>query len=154
MPRKATVADAELILKLYDLRREPEMRKARNWWLTNFWPQTAEDFMKVANAPGTQENNWLRQVIGYWEMSASLVLHGAANADLFLETSFSGEMYFLYAKMQPILKDLREKMKNPRMFGNIEKVLTRSKDARERLKIVAERVEARRKAMASQAKGS
>ncbi|MBZ5721210.1 MAG: hypothetical protein LAO03_12595 [Acidobacteriia bacterium] len=154
MPKKPTVADAELILKLYDLRREPEMRKARNWWLMTFWPQTAEDFMKVANAPGTPENNWLRQVIGYWEMSASLVLHGAANAELFLETSFSGEMYFLYAKMQPILKDLRQKMNSPRMFGNIEKVLTRSKDARERLRAFETRVAARRKAMAGEPKAS
>ena len=117
-----------------------------------FWPQTAEDFMKVANAMGTPENNWLRQVIGYWEMSASLVLHGAANADLFLETSFSGEMYFIFAKLQPILKDLRQKMNSPKMFGNIEKVLTRSKDARERLKAFQTRVEGRRKAMASEAK--
>lgn len=152
MPKKPTVADAELILKLYDLRREPEMRKARSWWLGSFWPQTAEDFMKVAGAAGTQENNWLRQVMGYWEMSASLVLHGAANADLFLETSFSGEMYFLFAKIQPILSDLRKKMDNPKMFGNIEKVLTRSKDARERLKAFQKRVEARRKAMAAEGK--
>ena len=150
MPARPTVADAELILKLYDLRREPEMRKARNWWLMTFWPQSAEDFMKVANAPGTPENNWLRQVLGYWEMSASLVLHGAANADLFLETSFSGEMYFIYAKMQPILADLRKKMDSPKMFGNIEKVLTRSKDARDRLKAFQKRVEGRRKAMATE----
>ena len=150
MPKKPTVADAELILKLYDLRREPEMRKARNWWLTTFWPQTAEDFMKVASAMGTQENNWLRQVIGYWEMSASLALHGAANSELFLETSFSGEMYFIYAKMQPILADLRKKMDSPKMLGNIEKVLTRSKDARERLKAFQKRVEGRRKAMATE----
>lgn len=60
--KKTSAEEAELILKLYDLRRESEMRKARNWWMTQFWPRNAEDFLKVARAPGTQENNWLRQV--------------------------------------------------------------------------------------------
>ncbi len=64
MPKKPTPADADLILKLYDLRREAEIRKARNWWLADFWPETADDFMKIAQALGTQENNWLRQVGG------------------------------------------------------------------------------------------
>ena len=62
MPKKPTPADAELLLKLYDLRREAEIRKARNWWLVDFWPDTADDVMKVAQAMGTQENNWFRQV--------------------------------------------------------------------------------------------
>ena len=65
MSKKAIASDAELILKLYDLRREPEMRKARNWMLMEFWPKNADDFVKVANAMGTQENAWLRQVGGY-----------------------------------------------------------------------------------------
>ena len=49
---KATAADAQLILKLYDLRREAEMRKARNWWLVTFWPKTADDIIKVASCAG------------------------------------------------------------------------------------------------------
>ena len=68
MPKKPTVADAQLILQLYDLRREPEIRKARNWWLTEFWPANADDFIKVSGATGTQENAWLRQAAatGAW----------------------------------------------------------------------------------------
>ena len=77
MPTQATATDAELILKLYDLRREAEIRKARNWWLTGFWPESADDVYKIGMALGSQENNWLRQVGGYWEMAASLVHHGA-----------------------------------------------------------------------------
>ena len=73
MPKKPTPADAQLILKLYDLRREVETRKARNWWMANFWPENADDFMKVAQAIGTQENAWLRQVPSYWELAAALV---------------------------------------------------------------------------------
>ena len=73
MAKKATPHDAQVIMKLYDLRREPELRKARNWWLTQFWPDTADDFMKIAGTLGSQENNWLRQVGGYWGMAAALV---------------------------------------------------------------------------------
>jgi hypothetical protein len=52
MSKKATASDAQLILQLYDLRREAEMRKARNWWIGEFWPQSADDFLKVAFAMG------------------------------------------------------------------------------------------------------
>jgi hypothetical protein len=75
MSKKATAADAQLIMQLYDLRREAEMRKARNWWVTAFWPESADDVMKIVGAMGTQENNWMRQVGGYWNMAASFVLH-------------------------------------------------------------------------------
>jgi hypothetical protein len=154
MPKEPTATDAELILKLYDLRREAEMRKARDWWVVKFWPQTADDFIKVANALGTQENNWLRQVGGYWDMAAALVLHGTIHHELFLEGGVSGEMFFLYAKMQPILKDVREKMQSPGLFSNVEKVIMQSEAGRERLKTVSARVASRRKAMAEAAKAS
>lgn len=139
MSDKATVADAELILKLYDLRREAEMRKARNWWFS-FWPESADDFMKVGMAMGTQENAWLRQVSGYWEMAASLVLHGAVKRDLFLEPSVSGEMFVVFAKVHPFLKELREKMQSPTAFSNIEKVIMSAPGGPERLKQFVERM--------------
>src|SRR6202049_3535489 len=141
MAKKPTAADAHLILELYDLRREPEMRKARSWWLNEFWPQNADDFARVAQSMGTQENNWLRQVGGYWSMAASFVLQGALNEELFIQPAVSGEMYFLFAKIHPFLKELREKAGDPQMFGNIEKVITGSKLGRDRLKITLKRVE-------------
>ena len=147
MPKKPTPADAELILKLYNLRREAEIRKARNWWLVDFWPETADDFMKVAQALGTQENAWLRQVAGYWELAASLVIHGAVNETLFLEPAFSGEMFLIFAKLHPFLKDVREKMQNPRMLANVETVIKKSKASQERLKAVEHRLATRRKQM-------
>jgi hypothetical protein len=148
MSKKPTAADAQLILTLYDLRREAEMRKARNWWLVTFWPQTADEVVKIATALGTQENNWLRQVGGYWDMAAAMVLHGVINPDLFLEGGVSGEMIFIFAKVQPILKELRDKMKSPGLFSNVEKVIMGSKVGRERLKMTSARIEARLKAMA------
>lgn len=148
MAKKATAQDGQLMLQLYDLRREAEMRKARNWWLVDFWPQNADDFLKVANAFPSQENNWIRQVGGYWDMAASLVLQGALSEELFLQPGCSGEMFFLFAKIQPFLKVLRQKMNNPDAWSNIEQVATRSKLARKRLERVSTLVEARRKALA------
>ena len=144
MSKKATATDAQLIMQLYDLRREPEMRKARSWWLGEFWPESADDFLKTAWAMGTPENNWLRQVGGYWSMAASFVLQGALNEDLFIQPAVSGEMVFVFAKVQPFLKELREKMGDPQLFGNIEKVIMGSKFGRDRLKLTLKRVETMR----------
>jgi hypothetical protein len=145
MSNTPTTADAELIVKLYDLRREAELRKARSWWL-GFWPESTDDIMKIASAMGSQENNWLRQVSGYWEMAASFVLHGALNRDLFLEPSFSGEMFVIFGKVEPFLKELREKMQNSAIFGNVEKLIATSAGAPERLKQTQERLAMMRKA--------
>ncbi|MFZ0759385.1 MAG: hypothetical protein WAM69_05480 [Candidatus Sulfotelmatobacter sp.] len=149
MSRKATATDAQLIMQLYDLRREAEMRKARNWWFGEFWPKTADDFLKIAFTHGTQENNWLRQVSGYWNMAASFVLYGALNNELFLQPAVSGEMFIMFAKVQPFLKELREKAGDAQMFGNIEKVVTGSKFGRERLKLTVKRVEMMRERRAA-----
>lgn len=149
---KPTSADAEVILKLYDLRREAEMRKARNWWL-NFWPESIDDFLKIGMALGTQENAWFRQVSGYWEMAASLVEHGAVNRDLFMEPSFSGEMFVVYSKVEPFLKEFREKMKSPTAFSNIESVIKNSKGGMKRVKEMQERIATFRK-MAQAAKAN
>jgi hypothetical protein len=154
MAKKPTAADAELILKLYDLRREAEIRKARNWWLVTFWPESADDFMKIGGAMGTQENNWLRQVGGYWSMVASLTLAGTVNQELVLDPSFSGEMFLIFDKIKTFLGELRTKMKNPRMFANVEKLINNSKQGREWLKYVEGQVANRREAMAKAAKAS
>jgi hypothetical protein len=153
MAKKATIADAQLILQLYDLRREPEMRKARSWWLGEFWPQNADDFAKVAGAMGTPENNWLRQASSYWSMAAAFVLHGALNEEMFIQPAVSGEMYLIFAKVHPFLKELRAKMDDPQLFGNIEKVIMNSKFGRERLKVTLKRVETIREKRAERKAG-
>jgi len=141
MAKKPTVADAQLILQLYDLRREAEMRKARNWWVVDFFPESAEDIQKVSGALGSQENNWFRQVLGYWGMAASFVLQGVLNEELFLQPAFSGEMFLIFAKVQPLLKEWREKLGDPQIIRNIELVATRTKFGRERVQFLAKRVE-------------
>lgn len=148
MPKKATPTDAELVLHLYDLRRESEMRKARHWWLAEFWPKNADEFMKTVGAFGSQENNWLRQVTGYWSMAASFALSGALNAELFLQPAVSGEMFIIFAKVHPFLKELREKTGDEHFFMNIERVITSSKFGRERFKFMLKRVETMRERIA------
>jgi hypothetical protein len=144
MSKKPTTADAQLLLQLYDLRREAEMRKARNWWGGEFFPQSADDYLKVVWAMNTPENAWLRQVHSYWGMAAAFVLQGVLNEELFLQPAFSGEMFLIFAKVHPFLKELRAKMNDPHIFLNIEKVVMRTKPGRERLQMMVRRVETMR----------
>jgi hypothetical protein len=147
MPKKATAEDAKIIMRLYDLRREPEMRKARAWF-ASFVPRNADDVIQVINGVPPQENAWFRQVSSYWDMAASFVLRGTVNEELFVDNS--GEMFFVLGKVYPFLKEIREKTKTP-YLQRVEKVATGSKDARERLQAMAKRAEARRAAAATKA---
>lgn len=114
----ASHGDAELILKLYELRTEPVMRQARAWFLTEFWPETAEEFFLVLNEFGSQRNAYLRQVVSYWEMAAALVLHGSLSADLFLDTN--GEPFFYAAKLAHILPEIHAQ--RPGYMGKVLKL--------------------------------
>lgn len=145
MPGKATPEDAQIIMQLYDLRREAEMRKARHWY-GNWWPASSQDILQVLNAFGTQENAWFRQVNGYWDMAASFVLRGAVNEELFFDSG--GEMWFILAKLQPFLEEVRAKANIPQGFVRVETVATRTKEGRERLQMMLKRAEARRAAAA------
>jgi hypothetical protein len=157
MPKKPTPSDAEIILKLYDLRREPELRKARQWWLNDFWPESVDDIFAVSRALGTQENNWYRQVLGYWGIATSLALNGAVSQTLFLDPSFSGEMFVIFCKLKPFLKQLREAAGTPRMLKNIEDMVMRNEASRDWLAYMEKnmaRLKEARKAQARTAKQS
>jgi hypothetical protein len=145
MPKGATAEDAKIIMQLYDLRRESEMRKARAWY-AGWWPRSVDDILKVMQAGGTQENAWFRQVNGYWDMAASFVLRGVVNEDLFFDSG--GELWFVLAKLQPFLKELRLKANLPQGFIRVEKVATRTKDGRDRLQMFSKRAETMRAASA------
>ena len=136
--KKASASDARLILKLYDLRREAEMRKARNFYAMQFNPQSFDDVMKVVGAFGSDENRWFRQVVSYWEMAASLVLRGAVHEEAFLDSG--GEMFFVFSKIKPFLAELRKKFDSPEFMGHMDKLIHRSAENRKRLKIMEERM--------------
>jgi hypothetical protein len=135
--KPATPADAEIAMRLYDLRRESEMRKARNFVNFEFWPANFEDFSAVASAMDRQENAYLRQVQSYWEMAASLVLHGTLHPGVFLD--WCGEAFFTYAKFKPLLKEIRAKM-GPAAFANIEALTAQYPEMRERVKMLEQRI--------------
>ncbi len=151
MSASATPADAEIVLKLYDLRREAEMRKARAWITGEFWPDTADDVIKVGLDFGSQHNAWYRQVTTYWNMAAALVLRGAVSRELFVD--FGGEMFFLFAKFEPFVKAIREKFNAPEFLENIEKVVDSTPGGRERIARLQERIKFVRQLRAQAAKG-
>jgi hypothetical protein len=144
MAKKPSVEEARLILELYNLRREPEMRKARQWWMTQFWPKDADDFVKLGMNMGTDENNWMRQVLSYWGIALSFVANGVLSEKLFFEPAFCGELYSIFAKVRPLLKDLREKTKNPEFLLAFEKAIQGSKLARTQFAKLEPRVQAMR----------
>ncbi|MBB6142161.1 Golgi nucleoside diphosphatase [Silvibacterium bohemicum] len=115
----ATAQDAELILKLYKLRTESTMREARKWVVCEFFPDTPEQVTALQSNISTTESAWLRQVCSYWDMAAAFVLHGALNAELFLDCNT--EPFFLYAKFQPLLPEIRKK--SPRFFVKVEQII-------------------------------
>ncbi|MEO5860233.1 MAG: hypothetical protein ABIR33_14950 [Pyrinomonadaceae bacterium] len=122
------VESADLILKLYDLRREETMRKARDWFFT-FNPTSAQDYMAKMMDP--EVGGYLRMVTSYWDMAASFVNHGAIDADMFNETA--GEHIIVFAKVQPHLAELREMWQSPTSFQHLEKVVTGTPEGAERL---------------------
>jgi hypothetical protein len=139
----ATPADAEIILKLYELRTEAVMRQARAWVTGEFWPATADEFFAVAENPTDPHNAWLRQVLSYWEMAAAMVVHGAVSEELFVDCN--GEGFFLLAKFAPILDAIREK--NPGFLVKTSELVNRFSAATLRYEAVLKNVEARRKSL-------
>jgi hypothetical protein len=139
----ATPADAEIILRLYELRTEALMRQARAWATGEFWPASAEEFFAVAENPADPHNAWLRQVLTYWEMAAAMVLHGAVSAELFVDCN--GEGFFLLAKFSPILEGIREK--NPGFLAKTAELVSRFSAAQQRYEAMLKNVEARRNSL-------
>jgi hypothetical protein len=133
---KATHHDAELVLKLYDLRRESVMRKARAF-IAGFNPQSADDVVKLVNSFGTEENAYFRQVLTFWEMAAALVTNGALHEGLFLDTC--QELFFVFAKFQPFLAEIREKLGNPGFMGKTEHIATHTDVAQRKLEAMLAR---------------
>lgn len=136
----ATPADAEIILKLYELRTEAVMREARTWVIGQFWPRTAEDYFALAENPSDPHNAWVRQVVSYWEMAAALVLHGTLSAELFVDCNAEG--FFLLAKFSPILEAIREK--NPVFLTKTSELVSRFATAAQRYEAIQKRVEGMR----------
>ena len=114
----ATYNDAELVLKLYDMRREQKLRAARGWFLGNFSANTLAEALEKYPM-GSDQNAYYRMVGTYWDMAASFVVRGVLHDELFFENS--GEMLIVWEKMKNFIADLRKVRSNPLLYRNLEK---------------------------------
>ena len=117
---------AELIMKLYDLRREEVMREARKWFFT-FNPESIEDMQRIALG---EHGAYYRMVTTYWDMACSFVNHGAIDAEMFNDAT--GEQVFVFAKIQPFLEQIRA-MSSPTYLQHLEKQIMSMPNAEERI---------------------
>ena len=140
---------AELILKLYETRREPVMREARNW-VIGFFPESTEDIMKTMIDAETSAK--YRMVTTYWDMAAGFVNHGAIDEDMFNDAN--GEHIVVFCKIQPFLSELRQTLDNPNMLANLEKLIMRMPDAEAMLTKRREMMKRWMQARAEMAKGA
>ena len=125
--------EADLILKLYELRREPTMRAARDWYFQHFNPETLAD---VNAAMFSEHSGHLRMVMSYWEMAATLVNHGAISLDLFNDTN--GEHIGVFSKLEPLLGEIRAAY-GPQYCVNLEKLIDATPGGREKVAGMRER---------------
>jgi hypothetical protein len=138
--------DANLILKLYDLRREPVMREARNWFFS-FNPTSAAEYMEGMMG---EHSGHLRMVISYWDMAASFVNNGAIDEQMFNDAN--GEHLFIFAKIEPILEELRQQWNQPDMLKHFETLIRRIPENQEKLAGIRERIQTIQTMMAERAK--
>src|SRR5260370_10583270 len=128
--------EAGLILKLYELRREATMRRARDWYFLEFNPQSMADF---TSAMFSDHSGHLRMVITYWDMAAGLVNNGAISPQLFNDTN--GEHIGVFAKLEPLLGEIRSAY-GPQFAVNFEKLIDATPDGRNRTTEARERIKA------------
>ncbi len=126
--------DADLILKLYDLRRESVMREARNWFFS-FNPESAQDFIDVLVG---DKSPYFRMVVSYWEMAASFVNNGAIDEQMFNDAN--GEHVFVYGKIEPFLGELRQIFGSAEYLANLEKLVRRLPNIDQRIADMRERM--------------
>ena len=122
MATKPTHEQAQLHLQVYDLRREPRLREARDWFQQNYHAESVEEAMRIG-APGTEHGNFVGMVIGYWEQACALLNYGLLNEDLFFETS--GEFFGVWEQLKPVVPKFREAFRDPTMLSNLEQAAKR-----------------------------
>jgi len=113
----ATHEQVNLMLHLYELRREPKLREAREWMSVNFHPKGPEEAMRLT-PPGSKENAYMRMVMGYWEMVASIANRGLVDEELFFENS--GEQWGVWEQVKALVGAWRTMFANPQFLGNLE----------------------------------
>jgi hypothetical protein len=126
---QVTPEQVNLLLKLYELRREPRLREAREWFAANFHAKTQEDVMRIC-PPGSRENAFMRMVLSHWEMVASIVNRGLIDEDFFFENT--GEQWVVFDQVKPVLAAWRAMFSSQRFLSNLEEHCKRLEAWRER----------------------
>lgn len=109
--------DAELLLRLYDLRREEKLRRARDWFTLEFQAESTEDYLKKYPR-GSEQDAFFRMVVTYWEMVGSIVNSGLIKQDFFFQNT--GEFFGVWEKIKHLIPDTRKGFKNPHLWENLE----------------------------------
>jgi hypothetical protein len=122
MDTKPTHEQAQLQLQVYDMRREPRLRQARDWFARNYIVSSFEEAMRVA-APGTENGAFVGMVIGYWEQTCALLNYGLLHEDLFFETT--GEFFGVWEQLKPVVPFFREKMADKSALAHLERAAQR-----------------------------
>ncbi len=135
--------DATLILKLYELRREEVMRKARDWYIRDFNPATIEDFTQVMMS---DRGHYLRMVVSYWDMAAALVNEGAISLPMFDKAN--AEHIIVFCKLENILPDIRATIA-PHFARSLETLIDAMPEGRQRVAGARERLAVMRARMAA-----
>ena len=118
---------AELILRLFELRREKRMRKARRWFAAQVF-RTVDD---VVDAARGKDNDLFRMVLSYWDMTGALVHHGGIDAAMFHDAG--NEHVYVWAKLEPFLEEFRVRVGQPRYLAQLERMIAAMPDGKERV---------------------
>lgn len=128
---------ATLLIRLYELRREPTMREARAWYTRSFNPTSVDEVMQALSGPNSAH---FRMVTSYWDMASSFVLNQAIDEKMFSDAN--GEHVVTFCKIEPFIAEYRQKMGNPSYLASLEKLVMRMPEAKERLAALRERFRA------------
>jgi hypothetical protein len=116
---QATYDDANLLLRLYEIRREAKLREARAWFVANFKPKTLADIQELC-PPGSENNARMRMVVTYWDMAASFITAGVLNPELFFANN--REMLLIWVRVRKLIPEMRAAYKEPTFWENLEAV--------------------------------
>jgi hypothetical protein len=128
---------ATLLIRLYELRREPMMREARTWYARSFHPASIDEVLQAVSGPNSAH---FRMVTSYWDMATSFVANGAIDETMFNDAN--GEHAIVFSRIEPFIAEYREKMANPVYLGSLEKVVMQVPGAKQRMASLRERFRA------------
>jgi len=122
MATNPTYEQGELQLKLFDLRREPRLRQARDWFNQNFFPKSFDDAMRIAPM-GSEAGTSFMMVVSYWDQACAYLNYGLLHEDLFFETN--GEFFWIWERLKPTMEEGRRRFSNPLFLAHLEKAANR-----------------------------